>query len=80
MGKLPPDVLAEIAFKWATMYSAFIVIDITGGMGVATARKLQELDYKDLYVEGVEYGNKWKFDPKVRDKIPGLNFSNEIGV
>ena len=77
LGKVPPDVLAEIAYKWGTMYSAFIVIDITGGMGVATARKLQELGYKDLYVEGVEYGNKWKFNPKIVDKIPGLNFSQK---
>jgi len=77
LGKVPPDVLAEIAFKWGTMYSAFIVIDITGGMGVATSRKLQELGYKDLYVEGVEYGNKWKYDPKLLDKIPGLNFSQK---
>lgn len=77
LGKVPPDVLAEIAFKWGTMYSAFIVIDITGGMGVATSRKLQELGYKDLYVEGVEYGNKWKYDPKMQDKIPGLNFSQK---
>jgi hypothetical protein len=59
------------------MYSAFIVIDITGGMGVATSRKLQELGYKDLYIEGVEYGNKWKYDPKTVDKIPGLNFSQK---
>jgi hypothetical protein len=77
LGKVPPDVLAEIAFKWGTMYSAFIVIDITGGMGVATSRKLQELGYKDLYVEGLEYGNKWKYDPKLLDKIPGLNFSQK---
>ena len=77
LGKVPPDILAEIAFKWATMYSAFIVIDITGGMGVATSRKLQELGYKDLYIEGVEYGNKWKYDPKTVDKIPGLNFSQK---
>jgi len=77
LGKVPPDVLAEIAYKWGTMYSAFIVIDITGGMGVATSRKLQELGYKDLYVEGVEYGNKWQYDPKVKDKIPGLNFSQK---
>jgi hypothetical protein len=77
LGKVPPDVLAEIAFKWGTMYSAFIVIDITGGMGVATSRKLQELGYRDLYVEGVEYGNKWKYDPKLLDKIPGLNFSQK---
>ena len=31
------------------MYNAFIVTDITGGMGVATSRKLQELGYKNLY-------------------------------
>jgi hypothetical protein len=77
LGKVPPDVLAEIAYKWATMYSAFIVVDITGGMGVATSRKLQELGYKDMYVEGVEYGNRWKYDPKTVEKIPGLNFSQK---
>ena len=58
------------------MYS-FIVIDITGGMGVATSRKLQELGYKNLYVDGVEFGNKWKYDPKAVDKIPGINFNNK---
>ena len=77
VGKLPPDVLAEIAYKWGNMYNCFIVIDITGGMGVATARKLQELGYKDLYVDGVDFGNKWKFDPKAADKIPGINFNNK---
>ena len=39
VGKTPPDILAEIAYKWATMYSAYIVVDITGGMGVSTSRK-----------------------------------------
>ncbi len=77
VGKLPPDVLAEIAYKWGNMYNCFIVIDITGGMGVATARKLQELGYKDLYVDGVDFGNRWKFDPKAADKIPGINFNNK---
>ena len=24
LGKIPPDVAAEVAFKWATMYSAFV--------------------------------------------------------
>jgi hypothetical protein len=75
LGKVPPDVLAEIAYKWGTMYKAFIVVDITGGMGVATSRKLQELGYKDLYVDGVDFGNKWKYDPKALEKIPGLNFN-----
>jgi hypothetical protein len=77
VGKLPPDVLAEIAYKWGNMYNCFIVVDITGGMGVATARKLQELGYKDLYVDGVDFGNKWKYDPKSADKIPGINFNNK---
>jgi len=77
VGKTPPDMLAEIAYKWATMYSAYIVIDITGGMGVATSRKLQELGYRDLYVDGVELGNKWKYDPKTADKIPGINFNSK---
>jgi len=77
VGKVPPDVMAEIAYKWANMYSAFIVIDITGGMGVSTARKLQEMGYKDLYIDGVDINNKWKYDPKSLDKIPGLNFNNK---
>ena len=75
IGKIPPDTLAEICYKWGNMYSAFIVIDITGGMGVTTSRKLQELGYRNLYVDGVDYQNKWKYDPKATDKIPGINFN-----
>lgn len=77
IAKVPPDVVAEIAYKWGTMYNAFIVIDITGGMGVATSRKLQELGYKNLYVDGVNHADKWKWDPKANDKIPGINFNSK---
>ena len=77
LGKIPPDVAAEVAYKWATMYNAFIVIDITGGMGVSTSRKLQEMGYKDLYVEGKDNFNQWKYDPKINEKIPGLNFNSK---
>jgi hypothetical protein len=77
VGKLPPDTMAEICFKWAKIYSTYVVIDITGGMGVATSRKLQEMNYKDLYVDGVELGNQWKYDPKAHEKIPGINFNNK---
>jgi len=77
LGKIPPDIAAEIAFKWATMYNAFIVIDITGGMGVSTSRKLQELGYKNLYIDGVNPADKWKWDPKSQDKIPGINFNSK---
>jgi phage FluMu gp28-like protein len=77
VGKLPPDIMAEICYKWANMYSAFVVIDITGGMGVSTSRKMQELGYKNLYVDGVDYQNKWKYDPKQAEKIPGINFNSK---
>jgi len=77
VGKLPPDTMAEISYKWANMYSCFVVIDITGGMGVSTARKMQEMGYKNLYVDGVDSANKWKYDPKALEKIPGINFNNK---
>ena len=78
VGKIPPDVLAEIAYKWGTMYNAYCVIDITGGMGVSTARKMQELQYQPgLYVDGIDTSNKWKWDPKINDRIPGINFNTK---
>ena len=77
VGKIPPDTLAEIAYKWGVMYNAFIVIDITGGMGVATSRKLQEMGYKNLYIDGVDSTNVWRYNAKAQDKVPGLNFNNK---
>jgi hypothetical protein len=77
VGKLPPDTMAEICYKWANMYSCFVVIDITGGMGVSTSRKMQEMGFKNLYVDGVDMANKWKWDPKAGEKIPGINFNNK---
>jgi len=75
VGKLPPDTLAEICYKWGNMYNAFIVIDITGGMGVTTSLRLRELGYRNMYVDGVDISNKWKYDPKATEKIPGINFN-----
>ena len=77
IGKIPPDDLANIAYKWGILYDAFIVIDITGGMGVATSRKLQELNYKNLYIEGLNTQNMWDYNKKAMEKIPGLNFNNK---
>jgi hypothetical protein len=77
VGKIPPDIAAEVAYKWGMMYNAFIVIDITGGMGVASARKLQEMGYKNLYIDGVDMANPWKYNPKALEKIPGINFNNK---
>jgi len=77
VGKIPPDSLAEIAYKWGIMYNAFIVVDITGGMGITTVRKLQELGYKSLYVEGIDTTSIWANASKAVDKIPGINFNNK---
>jgi len=78
VGKVPPDVTAEIAYKWGTMYNAYCVIDITGGMGVSTARKMQEMSYEaGLYIDNVDPSKKWKWDPKLNEKIPGINFNSK---
>ena len=77
VGKIPPDDLASICYKWGILYEAFIVIDITGGMGVATSRKLQEMNYKNLYIDGINTKNIWEYNSKAMEKIPGLNFNNK---
>ena len=77
IGKIPPDELASVAYKWAILYEAFIVIDITGGMGIATSRKLQEMNYKNLFIDGVNTKNIWEYNSKAMDKIPGINFNNK---
>ena len=77
LGKIPPDLAADIIYKWGSMYNAYVVTDITGGMGVATSRKLQELGYKDLYVEGINTADKWKYNPNAQNKVPGLAFNNK---
>ena len=77
VGKIPPDILAEVVFKWCSLYKAFVVVDLTGGMGVATSRKLQEMNYPSLYYDNIDNNNKWKYDSKMADKIPGINFNNK---
>jgi hypothetical protein len=78
IGKIPPDDLAAIAYKWGILYgNAFIVIDITGGMGIATSRKLQEMNYKNLFIDGVNTQNIWDYNKKAMEKIPGINFNNK---
>ena len=75
VGKVPPDILAEIAYKWGTMYNAYCVVDLTGGMGVATARKMQEMGYQaGMYVDNVEgfdgQGDLFsKFGVEIRDTV-----------
>jgi len=77
VGKIPPDDLAQVAYRWAVLYKAFVGIDITGGMGIATARKFQELGYKNMYIEGINTQNVWDYNAKIMEKIPGINFNNK---
>jgi hypothetical protein len=77
VGKIPPDDLASICYKWGILYDCFIVIDITGGMGIATSRKLQEMNYKNLFIDGINTQNIWEYNRKVMEKIPGINFNNK---
>lgn len=50
-GKIPPDLLAQLVEEYCLMYSAYTVVDITGGMGVTTVLKLLEFDFKLLHYD-----------------------------
>jgi hypothetical protein len=77
VGKIPPDTLAEVAYKWGMLYNSYVVVDITGGMGITTVRKMQELGYKNLYVDGIDPFNIWANNKTSVEKIPGINFNNK---
>ena len=78
--KLPPDILAEIVYKYGNLYQAYTVIDITGGMGVATVMKLLEMEYKYLHYDDPKsrkLSEKYaKTVYKQGDKVPGFNVGN----
>lgn len=77
VGKIAPDDLASVVYKWATLYNAFIVVDITGGWGGGTSKKLKDMSYKNLYYEGVNTQNIWDYNAKAMEKLPGINFNNK---
>jgi len=78
--KLPPDILAEIVYKYGNLYKAYTVVDITGGMGVSTVLKLLEMDYKHLHYDDPKsrkLSEKYaKTVYKQGDKVPGFNVGN----
>ena len=75
--KVKPDVVASIAYQWGIKYNAFIVIDITGGMGVSTANKLVEMRYPSLYYEGIDISNIWGKQTNIESKTPGINYQGK---
>ena len=78
--KLPPDMLAEIVYKYGNMYNAYTIVDITGGMGVSTVLKLLEMEYKHLHYDDPKsrkLSEKYaKTAYKQGDKVPGFNVGN----
>lgn len=50
-GKIQPDLLAQLIEEYGNLYKAYTIIDITGGMGVATVLKLIEFGYKRLHYD-----------------------------
>jgi hypothetical protein len=61
-GKVPPDKLADILYEYGMLYNALLVVDITGGMGVATVLKLQEMKYPNLYYDQKSKVNQTRKD------------------
>lgn len=61
-GKVPPDKLADILYEYGMLYNALLVVDITGGMGVATVLKLQEMKYPNLYYDQKSKANQTRRD------------------
>lgn len=78
VGKISPDELANIAYKWGVIYgNAFIIADITGGWGAGTTKKLRDMNYKNLFYEGINTQNIWEYNAKALEKYPGINFNNK---
>lgn len=78
--KIPPDMLAELVYKYGNLYNSYTIVDITGGMGVSTVMKLLEMEYKHLHHDdprnrklSAKYA-KTKY--KEGDKVPGFNVGN----
>lgn len=77
-GKLPPDMFAQLIEEYAIIYNAYTVVDITGGMGVATVLKLLEYDFPNKLLHYDEpRGRVLKTDDltkyKKGNKTPGFN-------
>jgi hypothetical protein len=79
-GKIAPDVAGEMAKFYGDKYDAFIVVDTTGGYGVATILKLIELGYpkSKLYYDSTLNVNDSDTNLKnheIDGKLPGMNIN-----
>ena len=76
-GKIPPDLLANIVLEYGELYDAYVVVDITGGMGVTTVLKLVEYGYKKLHYDDrkklISKNKNLESYTKQGDLVPGFN-------
>lgn len=70
-GKISPDFLGDLVYKFANIYNhAYVCIDLTGGYGVATVLKLiNEYNYKNLHYSELK-------DRYIKDKLTDYNKDN----
>lgn len=75
-GMTPPDTLGEMVYEWGNKYNAYVIVDIAGGMGVATVLKLMDMGYKNLHYD-TQRGNpiekKMSAYSNDKKKMPGFN-------
>lgn len=78
-GNIPPDIYAQVIYKYAIEYNAYVVVDNIG-YGASTALKLKEMNCPNLHYD--DYTPKALISDKkaneivdVESKIPGFNVS-----
>lgn len=76
-GKVPPDIAAEIVFRYGTMYNALSTFDITGGMGIVTINKLKALAYPQKLFHYDVDGTDLYHTSVTDSTIPGINFASK---
>lgn len=81
-GKMPGDMLGEIAYKYGLTYNnALAVIDCIGGVGDACALTMRSLGYSNLYYDDPnlkDFTIETKYlrtDRNDEDKLPGFHSS-----
>lgn len=76
-GKIRPDELGLLINKWGRAYNdAYVIVDVTGGLGIVTVLKLLELGYNNLHytdtIKDMQAKEKLGGFQKNDGKLPGF--------
>tara|TARA_R110000851_G_scaffold196444_1_gene347337 strand:- start:7903 stop:9768 length:1866 start_codon:yes stop_codon:yes gene_type:complete len=82
-GKLQSDLLGYVVDRYARLYDALVVVDITGGIGVGTINKCMELGTPNLYYGDTTNKPLDKLTHKISNisnegKYPGFNCASGV--